>query len=51
MTSCWKRALESLRYSFDLTKTVISWRKGLYLAVGIALDSKVKVGQIGIKKI
>jgi hypothetical protein len=47
----WKGALETQRYSFDLTETVISWRMGLYLAAGIALDSKVKVGQIGVRKI
>ncbi|TDV44383.1 hypothetical protein EC919_11455 [Pseudomonas graminis] len=47
----WKGALETQRYSFDLTETVISWRMGLYLAAGIALDSKVKVAQIGIRKI
>jgi hypothetical protein len=47
----WKGALETQRYSFDLSETVISWRMGLYLAAGIALDSKVKVGQIGVRKI
>ncbi|WP_455913778.1 SGNH/GDSL hydrolase family protein [Pseudomonas syringae] len=47
----WKGALETQRYSFDLTETMISWRMGLYLAAGIALDSKVKVGQIGVRKV
>lgn len=47
----WKGALETQRYSFDLTETVISWRMGLYLAAGIALDSKVKVGQVGVRKV
>jgi len=47
----WRGALEKQRYSFDLTETVISWRMGLYLATGIALDSKIKVGQIGIRKV
>jgi hypothetical protein len=47
----WKGALETQRYSFDLSETVISWRMGLYLAAGIALDSKVKVGQLGVKKV
>ncbi|KGF63608.1 SGNH/GDSL hydrolase family protein [Pseudomonas lutea] len=47
----WKGALETQRYSFDLTEAVISWRMGLYLAAGIALDSKVKVGQIGVRKV
>jgi hypothetical protein len=47
----WKGALETQRYTFDATETVISWRMGLYLATGIALDSKVKVGQIGVRKI
>ncbi|MEX6663676.1 SGNH/GDSL hydrolase family protein [Pseudomonas sp. W2-17] len=47
----WKGALETQRCSFDATETVISWRMGLYLAAGIALDSRVKVGQIGIRKV
>lgn len=47
----WKGALETQRYSFDLTETVISWRMGLYLAAGIALDSRVKVAQIGVRKV
>lgn len=47
----WKGALETQRYSFDLTETVISWRMGLYLAAGVAFDSKVKVGQIGVTKV
>jgi len=47
----WKGVLETQRYTFDATETVISWRMGLYLATGIALDSKVKVGQIGVRKI
>lgn len=44
-------ALETQRYSFDLTETVISWRMGLYLATVIALDFMIKVGQIGIRKV
>ncbi len=47
----WKGSLETQRYTFDLSETVISWRMGLYLAAGIALDSKVKVGQIGVRKV
>ncbi|WP_296254922.1 SGNH/GDSL hydrolase family protein, partial [Pseudomonas sp. UBA5706] len=47
----WKGALETQRYSFDATETVISSRMGLYLAVGVALDSKVKVSQFGVRKI
>jgi hypothetical protein len=37
----WNGSLETQRYSFDLSETVISWRMGLYLAAGIALDSRV----------
>jgi hypothetical protein len=47
----WKGALETQRYNFDLSETVISWRMGLYLAAGVAHDSKVKVSQIGVRKI
>jgi hypothetical protein len=47
----WKGAIETQRYSFDLTETVISWRMGLYLAAGVALDSKVKVSQLGLRKV
>lgn len=51
LPASWKGALETQRYSFDLSETVISWRMGLYLAAGVALDSKVKVSQIGVRKI
>lgn len=47
----WKGALETQRYTFDATETVITSRMGLYLATGIALDSQVKVGQYGVRKI
>ncbi|MFP3925328.1 SGNH/GDSL hydrolase family protein [Pseudomonas sp. W5-36] len=47
----WKGELETQRCSFDATETVISWRMGLYLAAGIAFDSKVKVGQMGVRKL
>ncbi len=46
----WKGALETQRYSFDATETVITARMGLYLAAGIAQDSRVKVAQFGIRK-
>jgi len=51
LPASWKGALETQRYTFDATETVISWRMGLYLAAGIALDSRAKVGQIGVRKI
>lgn len=51
LPASWKGALETQRYSFDLSETVISWRMGLYLAAGVALDSKVKVSQVGVRKI
>ncbi|POQ03706.1 hypothetical protein ALQ76_01728 [Pseudomonas syringae pv. atrofaciens] len=51
LPASWKGVLETQRYSFDQTETVISWRMGLYLATGVALDSRVKVGQIGVRKI
>ncbi|MCF7543888.1 SGNH/GDSL hydrolase family protein [Pseudomonas petrae] len=47
----WKGALETQRYTCDVTETVVTARMGLYLAAGIALDSRVKVGQIGVRKI
>jgi len=47
----WKGALETQRYQFDGTETVITSRMGLYLAVGVAFDSKVKVSQFGVRKI
>lgn len=51
LPASWKGALETQRYSFDLSETVISWRMGLYLAAGVSLDSKVKVSQVGVRKI
>lgn len=47
----WKVALETQRYSFDLSETMNSWLIGLYLAARIPLGSKVKVGQIGVRKV
>jgi hypothetical protein len=47
----WKGALETQRYSCDITETVVSARMGLYLAAGIAQDSRVKVSQFGIRKV
>ncbi|AVB21992.1 MULTISPECIES: SGNH/GDSL hydrolase family protein [Pseudomonas syringae group] len=47
----WKGALETQRYTYDMTETVITSRMGLYLATGIALDSMVKVSQYGVRKI
>jgi hypothetical protein len=47
----WKGALETQRYSCDVTETVVTSRMGLYLATGIAQDSKVKVAQFGIRKV
>jgi hypothetical protein len=47
----WKGALETQRYTGDVTETVVTARMGLYLATGIAQDSKVKVAQFGIRKI
>ena len=47
----WKGALETQRYIVDLTETVVTCRMGLYLATGIAQDSKVKVGQLGLRKV
>jgi hypothetical protein len=47
----WKGALETQRYTVDVTETVITARMGLYLAGGIAQDSKVKVAQFGVRKI
>lgn len=47
----WKGALETQRYTYDATETVITSRMGLYLATGIALDSKVKVSQYGVRKV
>ncbi|TDV60110.1 SGNH/GDSL hydrolase family protein [Pseudomonas sp. LP_7_YM] len=46
----WKGALETQRYSCDITETVVSARMGLYIATGIAQDSRVKVVQFGIRK-
>lgn len=46
----WKGALETQRYSCDITETVVSARMGLYLAAGVAQDSRVKVAQFGIRK-
>ncbi|WP_040263640.1 SGNH/GDSL hydrolase family protein [Pseudomonas massiliensis] len=47
----WKGALETQRYTYDATETTISCRMGLYLATGIAQDSKVKVAQFGLRKV
>jgi hypothetical protein len=47
----WKGALETQRCTFDATETVITSRMGLYLAAGIAQDSRVKVAQFGIRKV
>ena len=47
----WKGALETQRYTVDLTETVVTCRMGLYLATGIVQDSKVKVGQLGLRKV
>ena len=47
----WKGALETQRYTGDITETVITSRMGLYLAAGIAQDSRVKVAQFGIRKV
>jgi hypothetical protein len=47
----WKGALETQRAAYDGTETAISCRMGLYLATGIAQDSKVKVGQFGLRKV
>jgi hypothetical protein len=47
----WKGAPETQRYTYDVTETVITSRMGLYLATGILLDAKVKVGQYGVRKV
>lgn len=47
----WKGALETQRYTVDLTETVVTCRMGLYLATGITQDSKVKVSQFGLRKV
>jgi hypothetical protein len=47
----WKGALETQRYSCDVTETVVTARMGLYLAAGISQDSKVKAAQFGIRKV
>ena len=47
----WKGALETQRYTFDGTETAITCRMGLYLATGIAQDSKIKVSQYGLRKV
>jgi hypothetical protein len=47
----WKGALETQRYTCDVTETVVTARMGLYLASGIAQDSRVKVAQFGIRKV
>jgi hypothetical protein len=47
----WKGALETQRYTCDVTETVVTARMGLYLAAGISQDSKVKVAQFGVRKI
>ncbi|MCF7545866.1 SGNH/GDSL hydrolase family protein, partial [Pseudomonas sp. P2647] len=47
----WKGALETQRYTCDVTETVVTARMGLYLATGIAQDSRVKVAQFGVRKV
>ncbi|MCF7536139.1 SGNH/GDSL hydrolase family protein [Pseudomonas petrae] len=47
----WKGALETQRYTCDVTETVVTARMGLYLAAGIAQDSRVKVAQFGVRKV
>ena len=47
----WKGALETQRYTYDVTETVITSRMGLYLATGIPLDARVKVSQYGVRKV
>lgn len=47
----WKGELETQRCTYDATETVITSRMGLYLATGIAQDSRVKVAQFGIRKV
>ncbi len=47
----WKGALETQRCTFDATETVVTSCMGLYLAAGIAQDSRVKVAQFGIRKV
>lgn len=51
MPANWKGALETQRYTYDATETSITCRMGLYLATGIAQDSKVKVSQFGNRKV
>ncbi len=43
--------LETQRGTSDLTETVITSRRGLYLAAGVPQDSTVKVAQFGMRKI
>lgn len=47
----WQSGLETQRYTGDVTETVITSRMGLYLAAGIAQDSREKVAQFGIRKV
>jgi hypothetical protein len=47
----WKGALETQRYTCDVTETVVTARMGLYLAAGIPQDGKVKVAQFGVRKV
>lgn len=51
LPASWKGALETQRYSFNTIEMMIGCRMGRYMAAGIALDSRVKVGQIGVRKI
>lgn len=51
MPANWKGALETQRYTCDATETSLTCRMGLYLATGIAQDSKVKVSQFGLRKV
>ncbi|WP_239690241.1 hypothetical protein [Pseudomonas syringae] len=43
--------LETQRGTIDLMETVITSRMGLYLAAGVAQNSKVKVSHFGIRKV
>lgn len=43
-------ALETQRYTVDLTVTSITSHRGLYLATGITQNSTVRVVQFGIRK-
>ncbi|KPB73271.1 Uncharacterized protein AC507_2133 [Pseudomonas syringae pv. maculicola] len=51
MPASFSGQLETQRGTIDLTETVITSRMGLYLASGVAQNSKVKVSQFGIRKV